>query len=135
MLFRSRASSADPDETLNIAFAKLPAPHESSCVPLQKGDPQLPGGASFAYAPGNEVVDANANELWTVLVCKPWLDGEFGTANYTTGQGQPTVVNAYGRQLLWAQAIAANEKPTTNVIQAKEDAYAGLAQRDRKSVV
>jgi len=37
------------------------------------------------------------------------------------------VVNAYGRQLLWAQAIAANEKPTAGVIAAKQDAYTGLA--------
>ena len=77
--------------------------------------------------PANTIVDANANELWTVLVCKPWLAGEFGTMAYTTGKGAPTVVNAYGRQLLWAQAIAANEKPTANVIAAKENAYTGLA--------
>ena len=62
-----------------------------------------------------------------MLVCKPWLDGEFGTTAYTTGKHAPTVVNTYGRQLLWAQAIAANEKPTASVIQAKEDAYTGLA--------
>jgi hypothetical protein len=114
-------------QTLNIAFAKLPIPQQSSCVPLQKGDPQLPAGTNFAYTAGNGVVDANANELWTVLVCKPWLDGEFGTTTYATGGGRPTVVNQYGRQLLWAQAIAANEKPTTAVITAKQDAYAGIA--------
>jgi len=114
-------------QTLNIAFAKLPAPQQSSCVPLEKGDPQVPAGTNFAYTAGNGVVDANANELWTVLVCKPWLDGEFGTTTYATGNGHPTVVNKYGRQLLWAQAIAANEKPTTAVITAKQDAYAGIA--------
>ena len=74
-------------------------------------------------------MDQNANELWTVLVCKPWLDGEFGTTVYTTGKGaKPTVVNQYGRQLLWAQAIATNENPTPSLIQAKQDAYAGIAQ-------
>ncbi len=74
-------------------------------------------------------MDQNANELWTVLVCKPWLDGEFGTTTYTTAKGaKPTVVNQYGRQLLWAQAIATNENPTASLIQAKQDAYAGIAQ-------
>ena len=120
-------------QTLNIAFAKLPAPHESSCVPLQKGDPQLPAGAGFAYAAGNGVVDANANELWTVLVCKPWLDGEFGTTSYGAGGGPQTVVDKYGRQLLWAQAIAANEQPTAAVITAKQDAYAGIAASVKNS--
>jgi len=114
-------------QTLNIAFAKLPAPQQASCVPLQKGDPQTPAGANFAYTAGNGVVDANANELWTVLVCKPWLDGEFGTTAYSAAGGQPTVVNKYGRQLLWAQAIAANEQPTAAVITAKQNAYAGIA--------
>jgi hypothetical protein len=114
-------------QTLNIAFAKLPAPRQASCVPLQKGDPQTPAGANFAYTAGNGVVDANANELWTVLVCKPWLDGEFGTTTYSGSGGQPTVVDKYGRQLLWAQAIAANEQPTAAVITAKQNAFTGIA--------
>ena len=128
-----RSVSDGITQTLNIAFAKLPVPHESSCVPLQKGDPQLPGGTSFAYAPGNGVVDANANELWTVLVCKPWLDGEFGTTSYGARGGPQTVVNKYGRQLLWAQAIASNEQPTAAVITAKQDAYAGIAASIKNS--
>ena len=122
-----KAVSDGISQALNVAFAKLPAPHQSSCVPVGKADPQTPPQATFDYSSGGSIVDANANELWTVLVCKPWLDGEFGTTAYTAGKGTPTVVNSYGRQLLWAQAIAANEKPTANVIQAKEDAYTGLA--------
>jgi hypothetical protein len=114
-------------QTLNIAFAKLPAPQQASCVPLQKGDPQTPAGANFAYTAGNGVVDTNANELWTVLVCKPWLDGEFGTTTYSAAGNPPTVVNKYGRQLLWAQAIAANEQPTAAVITAKQNAFTGIA--------
>ena len=89
-----------------------PAPHQSSCVPVGKKDPQTPPQANFNFTSGNSVVDSNANELWTVLVCKPWLDGEFGTTAYAVGKGKPTVVNTYGRQLLWSQAIAADEKPT-----------------------
>ncbi len=114
-------------QALNVAFAKLPAPHQSNCVPLGKTDPQAPPLANYSYTSGNNLVDTNANELWTVLVCKPWLDGEFGTMAYATGKQHPTVINAYGRQLLWSQAIAVNEKQTASVIQAKEDTYAGLA--------
>jgi len=114
-------------QTLDVAFARLPAPAQSSCVPLQRTDPQVTV-ASYGYTSGNNIVDQNANELWTVLVCKPWLAGEFGTMNYaTTAGGKQTVVNTYGRQLLWSQAVAANEISTPAVIQAKENAYVGIA--------
>ena len=114
-------------QTLNVAFARLPAPAQSSCVPVQHADPQVQV-ASYGYSAGNNIVDQNANELWTVLICKPWLDGEFGTTSYaTTGGGQQTVVNTYARQLLWAQAIAVNENSTPAVIQAKQNTYAGIA--------
>ena len=115
-------------QTLNVAFAGLPAPAASNCVPVQGHDPQV-NAANYNFTGGSGIVDQNANELWAVLVCKPWLDGEFGTTTYTTGKGaKPTVVNQYARQLLWAQAIATNENPTPSLIQAKEDAYAGIAQ-------
>src|SRR5262249_35126172 len=92
------------------------------------GDPQI-SPASFSYTSGRTVVDQNANELWTVLVCKPWLDGEFGTTVYAAKHGAPkTAVNQYARPLLWAQAIAVNERPTTTLIQAKQAAYVGIAQ-------
>ncbi len=113
-------------QALNVAFAKLPSPGPSSCVPVQKGDPQVQP-SSYSYTSGSTVVDQNADELWTVLVCKPWLVGEFGTSAYATAGGKPTPVNTYGRSLLWAQAIAVNEKPTNALIQAKQSAYAGIA--------
>src|SRR5215471_3713459 len=122
-----KAVSDGITQALNVAFAKLPAPHQSSCVPIGHTDPQSPPQGNFNFSSGTGIVDTNANELWTVLVCKPWLDGEFGTTAYTVGQGKPTVVNSYGRQLLWAQAIAANEKPTADVIKAKQAAFTGLA--------
>jgi hypothetical protein len=111
---------------LNAAFSKLPAPTNSNCLPVQAGDQQSVT-SNYAFTSGNGLVDENANELWSVLVCKPWLWGELGTTEYTTGNGQPTVVNTYGRQLLWAQAIAANETPTTALIQAKQATYTGIA--------
>src|SRR6202044_3221131 len=82
---------------------------------------------NFNFSSGNGIVAENADELWTVLVCKPWLAGEFGTTAFGTPAGSQTPVNPYGRQLLWAQAIAANEKPTTALIQAKQATYSGIA--------
>lgn len=113
-------------QALNAAFAKLPSPGPSGCVPVQKGDPEVQP-AVYSYTSGSTVVDQNADELWSVLVCKPWLVGEFGTSVYKTGNGSPTVVNTYGRSLLWAQAIAAGEKPTPALIQAKQSAFQGIA--------
>ncbi len=113
-------------QALNAAFAKLPSPGPSSCVPLQQSDPQAQP-STYNYTSGGTVVDQNADELWTVLVCKPWLDGEFGTSVYAAAGGKATAVNTYGRSLLWAQAIAADEKPTQALITAKQSAYAGIA--------
>ena len=116
---------------LNAAFANLPAPAESNCLPVAAGDPQSVT-ANYSFTSANGLVDQNANELWTVLVCKPWLDGELGTTQYAApGTNQPqTVVNQYGRQLLWAQAVAGNEQPvTTTLINAKQDTYNGIAMQ------
>ncbi len=115
---------------LNTAFSKLPATTGSNCLPVKQGDPQSVT-ANYSFTSGNGLVDQNANELWTVLVCKPWLDGEFGTTQYATSPNQPqTVVNQYGRQLLWAQAVASNEKPvTTTLVNAKQATYNGIAQQ------
>ena len=112
---------------LNTAFARLPAPTNSNCVPIAPGDPQSVA-PNYAFTTGNGLVDENANELWSVLVCKPWLYGEFGTTQYNAlGNGPQTVVDTYGRQLLWSQAFAANENPTTALVQAKQSTYAGIA--------
>jgi hypothetical protein len=116
---------------LNAAFANLPSPGQSTCLPVRGHDPQI-SPSSFSYTSGRTVVDQNANDLWTVLVCKPWLDGEFGTTAFA-GSGRTTPVSAYARQLLWAQAIAVNEKPTPALISAKQDAYAGIAQTIKTS--
>jgi hypothetical protein len=113
-------------QALDAAFAKLPSPGPSSCVPVAKGDPEVQA-AVYSYTSGSIVVDQNADELWSVLVCKPWLVGEFGTSEYSANGARPTVVNTYGRSLLWAQAIAVDERATPALIQAKQAAYAGIA--------
>src|SRR5215831_1402186 len=119
-------------QTLNVAFAKLPAPSQSNCLPVSRTDPQAKP-AAFNSSSGSDLVDQNANELWTVLVCKPWLAGDFGTTAFGPA-GASTPVNTYGRQLLWAQAIATNEQPTTGLVKAKQATYSGIAnsiaQRD-----
>src|SRR6204780_1289953 len=113
-------------QVLNTAFSKLPAPASSNCLPVQAGDPQSVT-SNYAFTSGNGLVDQNANELWSVLVCKPWLYGEFGTTAYANSNGTQTVVGQYGRQLLWSQAIASNETPTTALLQAKQATYTGIA--------
>jgi hypothetical protein len=116
-------------QVLNVAFAKLPATQGGECLPVAKGDPQSVT-SSYAFTSANGLVDQNANELWSVLVCEPWLDGELGTTAYATSAKQPqTVVNQYGRALLWSQAIANNEQPTNAVIQAKQATYVGIAKQ------
>ena len=121
-----RGVSDGVSQALNVAFAKLPNPGPTSCVPLQKSDPQV-APSTYSYTSGSTVVSQNADELWTVLVCKPWLAGEFGTSAYATSGGKPTAVNKYARALLWSQAIAVDEKATPALIQAKQNAYAGIA--------
>ncbi len=121
-----RGVSDGISQALNVAFAKLPSPGPTTCVPVQKGDPQVQP-ANYSYTSGSTVVDQNADELWTVLVCKPWLVGEFGTSVFSADGGKATAVNTYGRSLLWAQAIAVNEKATPALVQAKQDAFAGIA--------
>ncbi len=116
-------------QVLNTAFANLPATSDGNCLPVTAGDPQSVT-SSYAFTSGNGLVDKNANELWSVLVCKPWLWGELGTTAYgTPGSGTQTVVNTYGRQLLWSQAIAANETPSAALIQAKQATYTGIANQ------
>jgi hypothetical protein len=113
-------------QVLNTAFSKLPTPAGSNCLPVQAGDPQSVT-SNYAFTSGNGLVDQNANELWSVLVCEPWLYGEFGTIAATNSNGTPTVVGQYGRQLLWSQAVAVNETPTNALIQAKQATYTGIA--------
>jgi hypothetical protein len=115
-------------QVLNVAFAKLPSPGGSNCLPVAQGDRQSVT-ANYAFTSANGLVDENANELWSVLVCKPWLDGELGTTVYATKPTQTqTVVNRYGRQLLWSQAVAANEQPTQALISAKQATYTGIGK-------
>jgi hypothetical protein len=117
---------------MNSAFANLPANKGvgSNCLPVAKNDPQSVT-ANYSFTSGSGLVDQNANELWSVLVCKPWLDGEFGTTVYATpgtAAAKTNVVNLYGRALLWSQAVATNEQPDSPMLNAsKQQTYQGIA--------
>jgi len=114
---------------LNSAFSKLPPTDGANCLPVAPNDAQSEP-VNYSFNSGNGLVDQNANELWTVLVCKPWLDGEFGYTQWAplnSPAAKTNLVNLYGRSLLWAQAVAANEQPTGANVGAKEAVYNGIA--------
>jgi TrbL/VirB6 plasmid conjugal transfer protein len=120
---------------LNTAFANLPTDATtgvgSNCLPIQQNDPDSVT-ANYAFTSGSGLVDQNANELWSVLVCKPWLVGEFGTSQYAplgSAAANTNVVNEYGRSLLFAQAVASNETSSPALTQEKQAVYNGIAMR------
>jgi len=119
---------------LNTAFANLPGTTTgvgSNCLPIQQNDPDSVT-PNFAFTSGSGLVDENANELWSVLVCKPWLVGEFGTSEYApagSAASSTNVVNEYGRSLLFAQAVATNETDSPAMLQEKQAVYNGIAMR------
>ena len=120
---------------LNTAFANLPTDATtgvgSNCLPIQQNDPDSVT-SNYAFTSGSGLVDENANELWSVLVCKPWLVGEFGTSAYApigSAAANTNVVNEYGRSLLFAQAVATNETSSPAMIQEKQAVYNGIAMR------
>jgi len=119
---------------LNTAFANLPNDGTgagSNCLPIQQNDPDSVT-SNYAFTSGSGLVDDNANELWSVLVCKPWLVGEFGTSQYApigSAAASTNLVNEYGRSLLYAQAVATNETSTPALTQAKQAVYNGIAMR------
>ncbi|MBB5134003.1 hypothetical protein HNP84_003729 [Thermocatellispora tengchongensis] len=105
-------------EIVNSAFAGLPNSGGVSCLPT-KGDTTAeaqPGGYGQAGTPG---VDQNADALWSTLVCKPWLMGQFGTADPNA-----PVVRDFGAKVLDIQAIdaqemAAGERPASDAYQKR----------------
>ncbi|WP_310742143.1 type IV secretion system protein [Microbispora sp. H13382] len=95
-------------EIVNSAFSGLPGAGGASCLPMKETAPgEVPseptaGGYGRQGTPG---VAQNADALWSVLVCKPWLMGEFGTADPDAG-----LVKGLGAKLLGIQAIDAAEQ-------------------------
>ena len=122
---------------LNTAFANLPPSHHRRRQQLPADPEERPATRSrpnYAFTSGSGLVDENANELWSVLVCKPWLVGEFGTSQYAplgSAAAKTNVVNEYGRSLLFAQAVATNETSSPALTQAKQAVYNGIASACR----
>ncbi|MGJ6961169.1 type IV secretion system protein [Streptosporangium sp. G11] len=90
-------------EVVNSAFSGLPGAGGTSCLPA-KGDanPQIQGGGyGQSGVPG---VEQNSDALWSTLVCKPWLMGQFGTAD-----ADAPIIKIFGAKLLEIQTIDAAE--------------------------
>ncbi|WP_259404081.1 type IV secretion system protein [Microbispora sp. H10949] len=94
-------------EIVNSAFSGLPGAGGASCLPMKATEPgEVPseptaGGYGRQGTPG---VAQNADALWSILVCKPWLMGEFATADPNAG-----LVKGLGQKTLDLQAIDAQE--------------------------
>ncbi|MEU9835968.1 type IV secretion system protein [Streptosporangium sp. NPDC048047] len=100
-------------EVVNSAFSGLPGAGGTSCVPA-KDDPApqvRSGGYGQAGVPG---VEQNADALWSVLVCKPWLMGEFGTADATAPVVQKLAPRLLDIQAIDAAEMRAAQLPATN---------------------
>ena len=97
-------------EVVNSAFSGLPGAGGATCLPGEgETNPQpKAGGYGQRGTPG---VDQNADALWSILVCKPWLMGEFGTAD-----ANAPVVKAFGATLLGIQALDATEMKATETL-------------------
>ncbi len=91
-------------EVVNSAFSGLPGADAASCLPA-KGDTSAHASAAGYGQPGTSGVAQNADALWSTLVCKPWLMGEFGTA-----EASAPVIRTFGAKLLDLQAIDADEQ-------------------------
>ncbi|MEU7896632.1 type IV secretion system protein [Nonomuraea sp. NPDC049152] len=117
-------------EVVNQAFSGLPGAGGASCLPPKgsTGEKPAEGGYATTGVPG---VDQNADLLWSTLVCKPWLVGQFGTADPNA-----PVIRDFGAKLLDDQAIDKEEQaaqtPNSNSHQA---AYAEIAEKLRTTPI
>ena len=115
---------------LNTAFAKLPATAEQ----------QLPARRHGRPAVGHRELLLHLGQRPRRPERERAVDGarlqavagrrvRHHPVRGSRGRTQPqTVVNQYGRQLLWAQAVAGNEQPVTAALfNAKQATYNGIA--------
>ncbi|MBG0826177.1 type IV secretion system protein [Planomonospora sp. ID67723] len=105
-------------EVVNSAFSGLPGAGGASCLPAKgEASPQaMPGGYGRDGVPA---VEQNADALWSTLVCKPWLMGQFGTAD-----SEAPIVKTFGAKMLDIQALDATEQraaqtPSSSAHQAR----------------
>lgn len=82
------------------AVGQATAGSGSTCVSPPDGE----GGGALDVRERDATVRQAANTLWSTLVCRPWLAGEFGT-----GQASSELVEDNGYLLLNAQAFGVYE--------------------------
>ncbi|WP_084263515.1 type IV secretion system protein, partial [Actinomadura formosensis] len=104
-------------EATSVAFnAALPQSDTKggACIPRPDGKPDP------ATSQNLDATTRNANGLWVALVCKPWLQGEFGTTDPNA-----KIVKENADKLLWSQAVDLPETYGTNKVDLgkKADAY------------
>ena len=99
---------------------QLPAGAEGR--PAERGRPTSP---SPRATPWSTRTPTSCGRSWSAS--RGWTASSAPPPTRPAAGGQQTVVNKYGRQLLWAQAIAANETPSTALVQAKQSTYSGIA--------
>ena len=110
---------------LNTAFSKLPPRPEATACRCRRATRR----ASPATSPSPRVTGwstrtpTSCGRSW----CASRGSGGSSAPPRTPPPAPATMVNTYGRQLLWSQAIAANETPSAALIQAKQDTYTGIA--------
>ncbi|WP_051712128.1 type IV secretion system protein [Spirillospora albida] len=85
-----------------------------TCVPPPEGRPDPSASQNL------DATTRNSNRLWVALVCKPWLQGEFGTTDPNA-----KIVKDNADKLLWSQAVDLPETYGTNKadLGKKADAY------------
>ncbi|TNY35134.1 hypothetical protein EIO00_19975 [Thermomonospora catenispora] len=108
-------------EATSAAFnAALPQASNKGAVCIPSPDGQNP-----AASPDVDATTRNANGLWVALVCKPWLMGEFGTADPNA-----KIVRDNADKLLWSQAVDLPEAhgQTRLDLSKKADAYKQVAE-------
>ncbi|MFI0487702.1 type IV secretion system protein, partial [Actinomadura sp. 9N215] len=90
------------------------------CVPAPAGKPDPSASESL------DETTRNANRLWVALVCKPWLQGVFGTTDPNA-----KVVKDNADRLLWSQAVDLPETHGDNNsadLGKKADAYKDVSK-------
>ncbi|MFB4310710.1 type IV secretion system protein [Actinomadura sp. GTD37] len=86
----------------------------ATCIPRPDGKPDPAASQNL------DATTRNANGLWVALVCKPWLQGEFGTTDPNA-----KIVKENADKLLWSQAVDLPETYGGNKVDLgeKADAY------------
>ena len=131
-LHRDRPSVSNGiSQTLNVAFAKLPGPSQSNCLPTRAAtrSSSRPTSTSPRVTGSSTRTPTSCGPCWCA---SPGWPGSSAPPRSPRRAATPSPVNTYGRQLLWSQAIAVNEKPTNALIQAKQATYQGIAASIQK---